>query len=58
MITYAGLLIMAFSEPELTSIVVGEFGLGQIGRIACIVVGAAWASSYTIWRYARSIDKP
>jgi hypothetical protein len=53
-ITYGIILIVAFSQPEHTALVVGPFGLGKIGRIACLVVGAAWASSYTLWRYARS----
>ena len=51
--SYGVILIVAFSQPEHTSLMVGEFGLGKIGRIACLVIGAAWASSYTFWRYAR-----
>jgi len=51
--TYGIILIIAFSQPKHTSLVVGQFGLGKIGRIACLVVGAAWASSYTLWHYAR-----
>jgi hypothetical protein len=54
--TYGVLLVVAISQPEHMSLVVGQFGLGKIGRIACIVVGVAWASSYAIWRYARARD--
>jgi hypothetical protein len=54
--SYGVILIAAFSDPAQTRFVVGPFGLGELGRIACLVVGVAWASAYTLWQYARQID--
>jgi len=56
--TYLVILIAAYSQPERWSLLVGEFGLGKIGAITCLVVGAAWAFAYSIWQYSRGRDKP
>jgi len=55
---YMALLVVAFSPPKHASWELGRFRLGEIKGIACIVVGAAWASAYTMWRYARVRDVP
>jgi hypothetical protein len=44
--TYLVILNVAYSQPVLTPLVVGNFGLGKIGRIVCLVTGVAWASAY------------
>jgi hypothetical protein len=43
---------VAYCRPDHMSLLVGEYGPGRIGRIA-LIVGVAWASTYTIWQYAR-----
>ena len=52
-VTYLVMLVIAFSQPQYTWLVLGDFGLGRIGRIVCVVIGVSWASAYTFWIYAR-----
>jgi hypothetical protein len=51
--TYLVMLSIALSQPALTSLLLGAYGLGELGRISCIVVAAAWASACASWHYAQ-----
>ena len=51
--TYLVILNVAYSQPVLTPLVVGEFGLGKTGQIMCLVIGVAWASAYATWQYGQ-----
>ena len=54
-VSYAIIRAVTYCRPEHMSLLVGEYGPGRIGRIA-LIVGAAWYSTHTIWRYARGRD--
>jgi hypothetical protein len=51
--SYLAIFTLGFWWPEHMAMFLGQFGLGQIGRIVSLVIGVAWASAYCIWRYSR-----
>jgi hypothetical protein len=52
-VTYLVMLSIALSQPPLAQMLLGDYGLGEIGRISCIVVAVAWASACASWQYAQ-----
>jgi hypothetical protein len=54
--SYLVMVSIGLSRPALTSLLLGAYGLGELGRISCIAVAAAWASACATWQYARQSE--
>jgi hypothetical protein len=50
---YVGILVARLLRPDLKPLSVEKLGLSQLETLLAIVIGIAWASAYTMWRYSR-----
>ena len=57
--TYGAILISAFWwSGWRVPMLMNQYGFNRFGTLVAVVIGAAWASAYTSWRWSRESDQP